>query len=81
MKNAFEVPLVDLEKLKIFDSTNYVYLDISNEDNGWKKLASTLESDSKIYSYRVDAIHSIAYKIMNTMARNQDEDDDDKNKR
>ena len=50
--------------------------EISEADNGWQKISSTLENDSKIYSYRVDAIHSIAYKMMNTMARNQDDENE-----
>ena len=41
-----------------------------NEYN-WKKYSSTLENDYKIYGYRVDAIHSITYSILNNMARRQ----------
>jgi 1,4-alpha-glucan branching enzyme len=37
----------------------------------WKRLSSTLESDYKIYGYRVDAIHSITYGILHAMARRQ----------
>jgi len=34
-----------------------------------------LESDYKIYGYRVDAIHSITYNILNIMARRQQDVD------
>ena len=34
-----------------------------------------MENDYKIYAYRVDAIHSITYSILNTMARRQQDID------
>ena len=54
-----------------------MYFTTNPESNeyAWKKLSSTLESDYKIYSYRVDAIHSITYSILNNMARRQQEID------
>ena len=30
-----------------------------------------MENDSKIYGYRIDAIHSITYSILNIMARRE----------
>jgi hypothetical protein len=43
----------------------------SLNDNTWKRLSSTLENDYKIYGYRVDATHTITYKMVESIARHE----------
>lgn len=44
-------------------------LETTQNDYAWKRLSSTLENDYKIYGYRVDAIHNIAYSMLNNINR------------
>ena len=60
-KNAFDIPLIHLEQMEDFRS--------SLNENTWKRLSSTLENDYKIYGYRVDAAHTITYKMVESIAR------------
>jgi hypothetical protein len=48
----------------------------SLNDNTWKRLSSTLENDYKIYGYRVDATHTITYKMVESIARHEATNED-----
>lgn len=71
-KNAFDVPLPDVQKLSNF---------IGDEtEQAWKIFSSTLDAGSKVYGFRVDGFHSEAYKILGGLNR-ADVDDKDKDKK
>ena len=53
--NAFEVPLVEIIKMKAFNQT---------DDEGWKRISSAVEVKTKIYGYRVDSLHNDSHTIV-----------------
>jgi condensin complex subunit 2 len=38
-------------------------------DNSWRKISSSLESNNKIYGYRVDAAHNFTFRMLDTINR------------
>lgn len=43
----------------------------SSSDNSWKRLSSSLESNNKIYAYRVDATHTETYRMLEVISRQE----------
>jgi len=62
-KNAFDIPLPDVEKLTDFHQ--------ATRDTSWKKLSQTLDAGAKIYGFRVDSVHNEAYKVLGGLNRTE----------
>lgn len=46
-------------------------------DNIWKKMSSSLESNNKIYGYRVDATHNYTYRVLESISRQERKEEDE----
>ncbi len=46
--------------------TNYLN---DKEENTWQKASATLDATSRIYGYRVDSVHSEAFKFLGGLNR------------
>lgn len=62
-KNAFDVPLPDVQKLTDFHQVT--------GDTSWKKLSQTLDAGAKIYGFRVDSVHNETYKVLGGLNRTE----------
>ncbi|KAL2652760.1 hypothetical protein R1flu_020888 [Riccia fluitans] len=62
--------------LKLIDHLSDLVKDDSDDEGqtNFQKASCTLETGVKIYSYRVDSVHSEAYKLMGGLSRNASED-------
>jgi hypothetical protein len=56
---------------------NYANNQEASSDNSWKMLSSTLESNNKIYGYRVDATHNYTYRVLESITRQEKKDPED----
>ena len=45
----------------------------TNVQNKWVRTAEAIGAGAKIYGYRVDNVHMDAYKMLNTLSRNGDQ--------
>lgn len=48
-------------------------------DNSWRKISSSLESNNKIYGYRVDATHNYTIKVLNLISHSDKTNDEEVN--
>ena len=49
------------------------------EETAWQRASATLEATAKIYGYRVDSVHSDAYRILGGLNRTQHNDNKEEN--
>ena len=63
--NAFDVQITSLDQMKEF-LTNHDKLETK-----WLRTGEALGAGAKIYGYRVDHVHNDTYKMMSSLARNQ----------
>ena len=46
------------------------FVKTQNPDKKWVRTGEAIDAGAKVYGFRVDNIHSTAYKMLNVMARN-----------
>ncbi|EDQ86567.1 uncharacterized protein MONBRDRAFT_28164 [Monosiga brevicollis MX1] len=68
-KNTWQLPLIDY--------MNDVMQTRHGEMTNFQIASCTLDASVKIYSYRIDSIHSEAYKVLGGIARGETRGDDD----
>ncbi|KAH9298186.1 hypothetical protein KI387_029868, partial [Taxus chinensis] len=61
-RNTWELRLID-------HLSEIVYIDEDDTETNFQKASCTLEAGVKIYSYRVDSVHSEAYKVLGGLNR------------
>ena len=44
---------------------------IRDDEESWKKIASTLENDSKLYGFRVDSMSDVINKMQGRLIRSE----------
>lgn len=74
VKNAFGLHLIDYMKDLLKQSQK------DNTGTNFQVASCTLDAGVKIYAYRVDSVHSEAYKVLGSLGRvveNQDEDQEE----
>ena len=59
-QNAFNVPMINIQQLQAYQLNN---------DEGWKKISSAIEVQSKIYGFRVDSLHNESYQMLGGLSR------------
>ena len=73
-KNAIDINGDFLSKIPNLIKPN------QTEDSSWQKASASLDASAKIYGFRVDAVHSDTFKILNGLNRNElNENEDIKN--
>jgi len=49
-----------------------------NEESAWQKASASLDVSAKVYGYRVDSVHSEAFKFLGGLNRNKKEEEEKK---
>ena len=49
-----------------------------NEESAWQKASASLDVSAKVYGYRVDSVHSEAFKFLGGLNRNKKDDEQEK---
>ena len=62
-ENAYKVPILNISEYKAFN--------VQNEE-GWKKISTIIETYSKIYGYRVDNVYNETHQILGGLNRHND---------
>ena len=64
VKNAFDINVNFIESI-----TNMIN---KNEESAWQKASASLDATAKIYGFRVDSVHTEAFKFLGGLNRNKD---------
>ena len=51
-----------------------------NEESAWQKASASLDVSAKVYGYRVDSVHSEAFKFLGGLNRNKKDEEEKENK-